>query len=285
MILVTRKLPALFGAVYRASRALKTPLKACMLALPMVFMASHSHADEATGKNELPAYIIEKFGTPPAIPTGELSTELKQAVETAFGDSLNNGTWGSDQTHALQTIANSGDPRIAWLVADLSRFVTQAELNSALGIAAGQLLDITFSDGNTWGIATDHLMAWNVPEPPDYLKYKSLIFTSLVPGWEKIFVEGDIDWRHVSWGGVLIDDRAYGTTDDLCNCIPAADNPELTDVAGGNDWLDDDDVVFGVHVNGESRAYPRQIMEVREMVNDTLGGRSIPSGNSSVKYA
>ena len=160
-------------------------------------------------------------------------------------------------------------------MADLSRFVTQAELNSALGIAAGQLLDITFSDGNTWGIATDHLMAWNVPEPPDYLKYKSLIFTSLVPGWEKIFVEGDIDWRHVSWGGVLIDDRAYGTTDDLCNCIPAADNPELTDVAGGNDWLDDDDVVFGVHVNGESRAYPRQIMEVREMVNDTLGGRNL----------
>ena len=28
-------------------------------------------------------------------------------------------------------------------------------------------------------------------------------------------------------------------------------------------------------VNGESRAYPKNIMEVHEMVNDTLGGRRI----------
>ncbi len=31
--------------------------------------------------------------------------------------------------------------------------------------------------------------------------------------------------------------------------------------------------MFGVVIGGEARAYPRQIMEVREMVNDTLGGR------------
>ena len=32
-------------------------------------------------------------------------------------------------------------------------------------------------------------------------------------------------------------------------------------------------MVFGVVINGEARAYPRATMEVREMVNDTLGGR------------
>ncbi|NNK91027.1 MAG: DUF3179 domain-containing protein, partial [Acidimicrobiia bacterium] len=37
--------------------------------------------------------------------------------------------------------------------------------------------------------------------------------------------------------------------------------------------LDADAVVFGVEINGDFRAYPRRIMEVREMVNDTLGGR------------
>ena len=40
-------------------------------------------------------------------------------------------------------------------------------------------------------------------------------------------------------------------------------------------WLADDAVVFGIEVNGEYRAYPRRIMEVREMVNDTLGGRDL----------
>ena len=95
-----------------------------------------------------------------------------------------------------------------------------------------------------------------------------------MPGWDKIFVEGDIDWRHVSWGGVLIDDRAYDTTDVRCNCIPAADNPEVSSAQDAT-WLKDEDIVFGIGVNGEFRAYPRRIMEVREMVNDTLGGRHL----------
>lgn len=75
-------------------------------------------------------------------------------------------------------------------------------------------------------------------------------------------------------GGVLIDDRPFDRTDDPCNCIPAADNPDVI-AAADADWLNEDDVVFGVQVNGEYRAYPRQIMEVREMVNDTLGGRDL----------
>jgi len=95
-----------------------------------------------------------------------------------------------------------------------------------------------------------------------------------VPGWHKIFVEGNIDWRHVSWGGVLIDDRKYNATDEICNCIPAADNPQVSS-AEDADWLDDKAIVFGIEVNGEFRAYPRRIMEVREMVNDTLGGRDL----------
>ena len=95
-----------------------------------------------------------------------------------------------------------------------------------------------------------------------------------MPEWEKIFTPGDIDWRHVTWGGVNIDDRPYDTTDQRCNCIPAADNPTVSDAASAT-WLDDDAVVFGIEVNGEFRAYPRRIMEVREMVNDTLGGRDL----------
>ena len=78
----------------------------------------------------------------------------------------------------------------------------------------------------------------------------------------------------MSWGGVLIDNRPHDKTDDVCNCIPAADNPEVTGAEEAG-WLGDDDIVFGITVNGESRAYPRRIMEVREMVNDTLGGQDL----------
>ncbi len=100
------------------------------------------------------------------------------------------------------------------------------------------------------------------------------IFTGIVPGWEKLFVEGDIDWRHVSWGGVPIDDRAYDTTDIPCNCIPAANNPKVSSAKDAT-WLKDDDIFFGIGINGAYRAYPRRIIEVREIVNDTLGGRDL----------
>ena len=57
----------------------------------------------------------------------------------------------------------------------------------------------------------------------------------------------------VSWGGVLIDDRPYDTTDRLCNnCIPAADNPTVVSARDAT-WPADDDIVFGVEVNGEYR--------------------------------
>ena len=228
----------------------------------------------AQEKVSLPDYVIKEFGKPPAVPEGPLSKELQSAVTVAFIDSMAQSSWQEDQTTALGELVGSKDPRIVWLIADLMRFVSGRQLNAELANAASQLLGIRTPNENRWGVVTDHLIAWDIPAPPDYLRTKRAIFTTNVPGWEKIFVEGNIDWRHVSWGGVLIDDRKYDATDKLCNCIPAADNPEVSSAEDAT-WLEDEDIVFGIEVNGEYRAYPRRIMEVREMVNDTLGGRHL----------
>ena len=231
-------------------------------------------APKAQGAEPLPDYVIKQFGAKPAVPDGPLSPAIQAAIKVAFVDSMVNSSWGRDQSIALDEIAVSQDPRIVWLISDLLRFVTGSRLNSDLVSAASKLLGKTLGAGNSWGTVTDHLIAWDIPAPPNYLASKRAIFTNVVPGWDKIFVKGTIDWRHVSWGGVLIDDRAYDTTDEPCNCIPAADNPEVTSAEEAT-WLKDETIVFGVEVNGEYRAYPRQIMEVREMVNDTLGGRDL----------
>lgn len=222
----------------------------------------------------LPNYVIEQFGKPPAIPTGPLSADLKEALDIAFVESATRSTWQEEQTAALDKIANSNDPRLVWIVSDLMRFVLGQALNAELSDAAGKLLKKDIPSQNQWGVVTDYLIAWDIPAPPDYLRYKRTIFTNIVPGWHRIFTEGDIDWRLVSWGGVLIDNRAYDTTKQHCNCIPASDNPEVTSAQDAK-WLKDSDIVFGVEVNDEYRAYPRRIMEVREMVNDTLGGRDL----------
>ncbi len=232
------------------------------------------NAAKAQTSNSVPDYILKEFGHPPSVPEGPLSDAMKFALRVAFVDSVMLSTWDENQNLALAEIAKSEDPRLTWLISDLMRFVPSQQLNKSLTSAASTLLQKEFNSENSWGEVTDHLIAWDVPAPPEYLEYKRSIFTSIVPGWERIFVEGDIDWRLVSWGGVLIDDRAYDTTDNGCNCIPAADNPDVTSAEEAT-WLNDDDVVFGIEVNGEIRAYPRRIMEVREMVNDTLGGRDL----------
>ncbi len=227
-----------------------------------------------SGQSWQPIGAPKAFGAAPKVPTGPLSNEVKQAIDIAFGESLRSGTWGPEQREALRIFAESSDPRLAWILSDVLRIAGAFRLIAELSDTASSLLGVEFNRRNAWGDVTDHLIAWDIPAPPDYLKVKRNIYTVIVPEWEKIFVEGDIDWRHVSWGGVRIDDRAYDTTDTPCNCIPAADNPKVISAIDAN-WLRDDDVVFGVTVNGESRAYPRQIMEVREMVNDTLGSRDL----------
>jgi hypothetical protein len=224
--------------------------------------------------SDLPDYVVAEFGAPPAIPDGPLSASIQAAVNVSFIDSVTQSAWDRDQSLALQEIVASKDPRIAWLISDLLRFAAGQRLTGELRTAASALLGKDLPSPNAWGSVTDHLIAWDIPAPPNYLEAKRAIFTNMVPGWDRIFVEGDIDWRHVSWGGVLIDDRAYDTTDTPCNCIPAADNPEVSSAEDAT-WLRDDDIVFGIEINGDARAYPRRIMEVREMVNDTLGGRDL----------
>jgi len=228
----------------------------------------------AQSSKQLPDYVIEKFGEAPAVPTGPLSPALQFAARVAFIDSTALTTWDKNQKQALTVIAESGDPRLAWIISDMLRFVAARRPHKALTEAASNLLGKKFKGRSSWHDVTSHLLAWDIPAPPDYLDYKRVIFTSNFPGWDKLFVEGSIDWRLVSWGGVLIDDRAYNQTDTTCNCIPAADNPDVTSAADAK-WIKDDEIVFGIEVNGESRAYPRRTMEVREMVNDTLGGRSL----------
>ena len=228
----------------------------------------------AQDSNPLPDYVVEQFGVAPPVPDGPLSPAIQFAARVAFIDSTALSVWDKNQELAVAAIGRSGDPRLAWIISDMLRFAAGQQPQQALTLAASGLLGKTFDVNNAWRDISNHLLAWNIPAPPDYLNYKSAIFTLNVPGWDELFVAGDIDWRLISWGGVLIDNRAYDKTDDGCNCIPAADNPKVSSAEDAA-WLKDSDIVFGIEINGEARAYPRQIMEVREMVNDTLGGRDL----------
>ncbi len=222
----------------------------------------------------LPNYVVETFGLPPDIPDDAPSEAVSSAMNALVAQSLNQSAWDASQTSALESLVAAKDPRLVWTLTDILRFTWQPAFRTAVTQAGGKILQIEFETTRHREELIDHLIAWDMPAYPGYLAHKRAVFTNYVPGWEGILIDGDIDWQLVSWGGVSIDNRPYDTTDEVCHCIPAIDSPTVN-TAKDATWLTDDDVVFGINLNGDARAYPRRIMEVREMVNDTLGGRDL----------
>lgn len=217
----------------------------------------------------------DEFGEPPAVPSGPLGSQLAEDLETIW-DGLQTGI----SQPAIQRLGESQDARVAWLIADLLRFIVAGEVAEDLVRAAEEMTGLEQNGGSPaayWLELSNHLIAWDLPAPPDYADYKARLFTLVEPGWQPFFddVNSEIDWRWVTWGGVFIDSRELGNPLPCPRgCIPALDDPAVTDASGGA-WYPDDAIVFGLLLNGEARAYPKNIMEVHEMVNDTLGGRRI----------
>jgi hypothetical protein len=206
---------------------------------------------------------------------GPLDAETISTIEDLW-ESFSGGL----NVRALKDLGGAGDARLAWLVSDVLRFFQSGVEGE---VAAEAFNSLTGSnvvvDGvsRPWKAATDRLFAWETPAPPGYVDYKERLYTLVEPGWREFFAdeESTIDWRFVSWGGVRIDDRPLGDPNPCeLGCIPALDDPGVTDAAGGS-WYADDGIVFAVRINGEARAYPKHIVEVHEMINDTLGGRRI----------
>jgi hypothetical protein len=54
--------------------------------------------------------------------------------------------------------------------------------------------------------------------------------------------------------------------------IPSIDNPKFVNIQQAANFLSDSDLVLGVNINGDVRAYPLSILVWHEIVNDKVGG-------------
>ena len=223
-------------------------------------------------------FLGYEFPPAPDTPTGPIDQLTVDILEVIWAGLELGGFDGG----LVASLADSGDARLAWILSDLLRFfyigdIHDGAVSAFQRLTGARLNDDPVAERSRWQSVTDHLIAWDLPAFDGYADYKHRLFLLVEPRWEPLFADPDstIDWRLLSWGGVRIDDRAFGDQ-RVCaqGCIPALDNPAVTDAAGGS-WYSDDGLVFAVVINGEARAYPRHIMEIHEMVNDTLGGRRI----------
>ena len=140
----------------------------------------------------------------------------------------------------------------------LKRFLTKnPKLDAALATLTGVAGDRSWHDWMLWQQATPQI------KPHDgFAAFKSALYQRIDPNFRVFLhdgVEHEIRLEEIAWGGVIKDG------------IPALTNPALID-AKDADYMTDGELVFGVSINGDSRAYPLRMMDWHEMFNDVIGG-------------
>jgi len=105
----------------------------------------------------------------------------------------------------------------------------------------------------------------DVVPAPGYVAFKARLFAKIDPALAALLREDaprSIRAEEIVWGGVKKDG------------IPALDDPAFIDASRAT-WMNPDDLVFGVVINGDTRAYPERILAWHEMANDRVGGRRV----------
>jgi hypothetical protein len=134
--------------------------------------------------------------------------------------------------------------------------VPESHFGEALEALTGQRF------GTDWHAWVEWYGATDLEPPPGFARWKGELLAQVDPRFGEFF-GGDAPLRlrpeEIQWGGVRVDG------------IPALDRPRALPAAQAT-YLEPDEPVFGIALNGEARAYPLRIMDWHEMANDVVGG-------------
>ena len=208
----------------------------------------------------------------PADETGEVTAEesVSVAADGEIGDEEAQalmadlvGQDGQAFMEATNRILEANDQRFNAVFIELLRAaqiglvgVPQSQVAIALEMLSGQDL------GNNWYEWIEWYGGTEFDAPPGFTTWKGELLSGVDPRFGE-FLQSDYPSRirteEIQWGGVIVDG------------IPALDQPGML-TAEEALYLNPEDAVFGLTINGESRAYPLRIIDWHEMANDTVGG-------------
>ena len=97
---------------------------------------------------------------------------------------------------------------------------------------------------------------------PEYATFKASLYALVDPDFEDYFDDSPaatVRLDEIRWGGVVRDG------------MPPLDHPKMIAAAEAG-YLDDGDIVFGISLDGDTRAYPRRILAWHEMFKDSIAG-------------
>ena len=166
------------------------------------------------------------------------------------------------QAEALKAIEQLGNPAAIPALIELLRFdlVFGASPLSVLEQLAGE------TPGDDWPEWVEWLQKHSEIRPNrQFLAWKSFLFSRLDPAFKAFLYPGAshrIRVEEIVWGGVRKDG------------IPALTNPKYVQPDAAT-YLTPEELVFGVSINGDPRAYPLRILDWHEMFNDVVGGKPV----------
>lgn len=193
-------------------------------------------------------------------PEQKSSQEQEELVDAL----VNNLTHASPHIRggAIKTLARLKQPAAVPALIELMRFDSVFQLSPVATLE--QLTDQQL--GDDWGKWVEWLQQHEEIRPhKSFLAWKANLYSRVDQAFENFLYPGvlyRIRLEEIVWGGVRKDG------------IPALTNPKHVKPTEAI-YLTPQEFVFGVSINGDSRAYPLRILDWHEMFNDVVGGKPI----------
>jgi hypothetical protein len=175
------------------------------------------------------------------------------------------GVLNTNQVAAKASLARI---RAGWRAAYTAPLLELAGFVPVLSVQAEVLAQIERVTGQRSGGLNAHyewLWTREPAEHPDYAEFKAALYEQVDPRFREYFAKerkATIRLDEIRWGGVWRDG------------IPPLKNPKMLSAQQAT-YLAESDVVFGVAIDGDVRAYPKRILAWHEMVKDRIAGREL----------
>jgi hypothetical protein len=164
---------------------------------------------------------------------------------------------------ALKRIEDNWRNAYAAMLLEMVGFLHSRRVQSGVFALLEKASGLSFrGDINPW---YEWLWSMDPGAHPEYSEFKAALYEQLDPRFREYFQgkpQSIIRLDEIRWGGVRRDG------------IPPLVNPKMIPAREAT-WLGDDNIVFGVAIDGDVRAYPRRILAWHEMFRDTIAGRNL----------
>ncbi|MEO5764287.1 MAG: DUF3179 domain-containing protein [Casimicrobiaceae bacterium] len=164
---------------------------------------------------------------------------------------------------ALDRITGQWDDAYAPMLLEVLPFLRPGSVQRGIAAQLETVSGRPYRDNfNSW-----YEWLWSI-EPrvhPDYAVFKSAWYSQIDPRFSEYFdghPKAIVRLDEIRWGGVHRDG------------IPPLRRPKMLSAREAT-YLADSDVVFGVDIGGDVRAYPKRILAWHEMFTDTIAGREL----------